>query len=192
VGAGGGQDPLGDVRVGARDPGGDGVQVVLGQGGGMEVAAQVVTRFSGPEAAVFDTFLGDGERERIRTADGGGGVLAAVDRGPAEGGGHAADVLRVEHVDRAESGADRASQLEDVGLGGGGDDRAGVAQYDVGQERRLVGPRRGRDEQVLFEWDVQSVAVVGAAQEDRVLAGIEDPVAKREGGADAGRAAQGG
>ena len=86
VGAGGGQDPFGDVGVGAGDPGGDGAQVVAGQGGGVEVAAQVVTRFGGPEAAVFDALLGDGERERVGAADRGGRVLAALDRGPAEGG----------------------------------------------------------------------------------------------------------
>ena len=170
VGAGGGQDPLGDVGVGAGDPGGDGAQVVAGQGGGVEVAAQVVAGFGGPEGAVFDALLGDGERERVGAADGGGRVLAAVDRGPAEGGRHVADVLGVEDVDRAEFGADRAGQRVDVGLGGGGDDRAGVAQDDVGQERRLVGPGRGHDEQVLLQRHVEPVPVVGAAEEHRVLA----------------------
>ena len=104
--------------------------------------------------------------------------------------GHAADVLRVEHVDRAEFGADRAGQRVDVGFGGGGDDRAGVAQDDVGQERRLVGAGRRHHEQVLLQRDVQPVPVVGAAEEHRVLARVEDPVAQREGGADPGRAAQ--
>ena len=79
-GAGGGQDPLGDVEVGAGDPGRDGAQVIAGQGGGVEVAAQVVTRLGGPEAAVFDALLGDGEGERIRPANGGGRVLTALDR----------------------------------------------------------------------------------------------------------------
>ena len=72
---------------------GDRLQVVAGQGGGAEVAAQVVAGLGGPEGAVFDAFLGDGERERIRPADRGGRVLAAVDRGPAEGGPDAADPL---------------------------------------------------------------------------------------------------
>src|SRR5690242_16932559 len=88
---GGGQDPLGHVRVGAAHPGGDRAQVVLGQGGGAEVAAQIVAGFGGPEAAVFYTLLGDGERERVGPADRGGRVLAALDRGPAEGGPQAAD-----------------------------------------------------------------------------------------------------
>ena len=169
VGAGGGQDLLGDVGVGAGDPGGDGAQVLAGQGGGAEVAAQVVAGLGGPEGAVLDAFLGDGERERVGAADRGGRVLAAVDRGPAEGGRDPADVLGVEHVHRAELGAHRAGQGVDVGFGGGGDDRAGVAQDDVGQERRLVGAGRGHDEQVLFQRDAQAVAVVGAAEEDRVL-----------------------
>jgi hypothetical protein len=50
VRSGGDQDPLGDVRVGAGDPGGDGAQVVLGQGGGVEVAAQVVGGFCSRES----------------------------------------------------------------------------------------------------------------------------------------------
>ena len=191
MGAGGGQDPFGDVGVGAGDPGGDGAQVVAGQGGGVEVAAQVVARFGGPEGAVLDALLGDGERERVGAADRGGRVLAAVDRGPAERGGHAADVLGVEDVDRAEFGADRAGQGVDVGFGGGGDDRAGVAQDDVGQERRLVGPGRGHHQQVLLQRHVEPVPVVGAAEEHRVLARVDEPVAQREGGADPGRSGAG-
>ena len=117
VRAGGGQDPLGDVGVGAGHPGGHRAQVVLGQGRGVEVAAQVVAGLGRPERAVFDALLRDGERERIRAADRGGGVGAAVDRGPAEGGRDPADVLGVEHVDRAELGADGAGQGVDVGFG---------------------------------------------------------------------------
>ena len=120
LGAGGGEDPFGDVGVGAGDPGGDRAQVVAGQGGGVEVAAQVVTGLSGPEAAVLDALLGDGERERVGAADRGGGVLASLDWGPAEGRRHAADVLGVEDVDRAEFGAHGAGQRVDVGFGGGG------------------------------------------------------------------------
>ena len=150
AGADGVQDAFGDVRFGAGDPGGDGAQVVAGDGGGVEVAAQVVAGFGGPEGAVFDAFLSDGERERVGAADRGGRVLAALDRVPAEGGGHAADVLGVEHVDRAEAGADRGGERVDVGFGGGGDDRAGVAQDDVGEERGLVGAGRGHDQQVFF------------------------------------------
>ena len=173
VRAGGGQDLLGDVRVGAGDPGGDGAQVLAGQGGGAEVAAQVIRGLGGPEGAVLDALLGDGERERVRAADRGGRVLAALDRGPAEGGRDGADVLGVEHVDRAELGADGAGERVDVGFGGGGDDRAGVPQDDIGQERRFVGAGRGHHEQVLFERDAQTVPVVGAAEEDRVLARVQ-------------------
>src|SRR5690242_9414304 len=42
VGASCGEDPFGNVGVGAGDPGGDGTQVVVGEGGGVEVTAQVV------------------------------------------------------------------------------------------------------------------------------------------------------
>ena len=84
-----------------------------------------------------------------------------------------------------------AGEGVDVGFGGGGDDRAGVAQDDIGQERRLVGAGRGHHEQVLFERDAQAVAVVGAAEEDRVLARVQDPVPQREGGADPGRSGAG-
>src|SRR5207302_11476342 len=128
------------VRGGAGGPGGGGAQVVAGQGGGVEVAAQVVRGFGGPEGAVLDALLGDGERERVGAADGGGRVLAAVDRVPAERGGDAADVLRVEHVHRAELRAHQAGQRVHVRFGAGGDDRAGVAQDDIGQERRLERP----------------------------------------------------
>ena len=89
-------------------------------------------------------------------------------------------------------GAHGAGELEQVRLGGGGDDRAAVAQDDVGQERRLERPWWRHRQDVLLERDAQAVPVVGAAEEDRVLAGIEDAVAQREGGADPGRAAQGG
>ena len=165
AGADGVQDALGDVRFGAGDPGCDGAQVVAGDGGGVEVAAQVVAGFGGPEGAVFDAFVRDSERERIRAADGGGRVLAAVDRGPAEGRCHAADVLGVEHVHRAQARADRRGEGVDVGLGGGGDDRAGVAQDDIGEERGLVGAGRGHDQQVFFQRDAQPVPVIGPAQE---------------------------
>src|SRR2546421_3727065 len=101
MGSCGGQDPFGDVGVGTGDPGGDGAQVVVGQGGGVEVAAQVITGFGGPERAVLDALLRHGERERVGAADGGSGILAAVDRVPTEGGRDAADVLGVEDVHRA-------------------------------------------------------------------------------------------
>ncbi len=55
AGAGGGQDPFGDIGVGAGDPGGYGAQVVAGQGGGVEVAAQVVAGFGGPEGGPSST-----------------------------------------------------------------------------------------------------------------------------------------
>jgi hypothetical protein len=74
-------------------------------------------------------------------------------------------VLRVEHVHPAPLGAHRAGQAVDVGLGGGGDDRAGVAQDDIGQEGGFISARWGHDEQVLFERDAQAVPVVGPAQE---------------------------
>jgi hypothetical protein len=43
---------------------------------------------------------------------------------------------------------------------------------------------------VLFQRDAQAVPVVRAAQEHRVLARVDQPVAQREGGADPARAAQ--
>jgi hypothetical protein len=140
--------------------------------------------------AVLDALLGHGERERVGAADRGGRVLAAGDRVPAEARRHAADVLRVEHVHPALPGADRAGQVVDVGLAGGGDDRAGVAQDDIGEERSLVGPGRGHDQQVLLQRDPQAVPVVGPAQEHRVLARVEQAVPPGQGGADLAGAAQ--
>ena len=99
-------------------------------------------------------------------------------------------MLRVEHVHPAPLGADRAGQVIDVGLGGGGDDRAGVAQDDIGQERGLIGARRGHDQQVLFQRDAQPVPVVGPAQEHRVLTRVQQAVPPGEGGADLAGAAQ--
>ena len=91
-----------------------------GERGGVEVAAQVVRGFGGPEGGVFDAFLADGVGERVGAADRDGGVLAAVEGVPAEGGGDGADALRVEHVHRAAAGADAGGQLEHVVFGGGG------------------------------------------------------------------------
>ena len=156
----------------------------------MEVAAQVVAGLGGPERAVLHAFLGtanaNASARRIAVA----GSSHPGNRVPAEGRGDAADVLRVEHVHPAVLGAHRGGQAVDVGLGGGGDDRAGVAQDDVGQERRLVGPWRGHDEQVLFQRDPQAVPVVGPAEEYRVLVRSGDPVPQRERGADPAGAAQ--
>jgi hypothetical protein len=45
---------------------------------------------------------------------------------------------------------------------------------------------------VLFQRDPQAVAVVGAAEEHRVLAGVGDPVPQRKRGADPAGAAQDG
>ena len=190
AGAGGGQDLLGDVGVGAGHPGGYRAQVVPGERGGVEVAAQVVAGLGGPEGAVLDALLRHRERERVRAADRRGRVLAPVDRGPAERGRDAADVLRVEDVHRAAVRADRAGQRVDVGLGGGGDDRAGVAQDDVGQERRLIGPWRRHHENVLFQRDLEAVPVVRPAEEHRVGARVQEPLVQREGGADLARAAE--
>ena len=190
AGAGGEQDPLGDVRVGAGHPGRDRAQVVAGQGGGTEVAAQVVAGLGGPERAVLHALLGHGERERVGAADRGGRVLAARDRVPAEGGGHAADVLGVEHVHPAVLGAHRGGQRVQVGFGAGGDDRAGVAQDDIGQEGGLMGARGRHDQQVLLERDPQAVPVVRPAQEHRVLVRSGDPVPQREQSADPAGAAQ--
>ena len=66
----------------------------------------------------------------------------------------------------------------------------GYSHDHVGQERRLISAGRGHDEQVLFERDAQLVPVVGAAEEDRVLARVQQAVAQREGGADLAGAAQ--
>src|ERR1039457_1266279 len=192
VRAGGGQDLFRGVGVGAGDPGGDGSQVVAGQGGGVEVAAQVIRGFGGPEGAVFDAFLGHGEREGVGAADRGGRVVASLDRGPAESGRDAADVLGVEDVHRAVLGADGAGQGVEVGFSGGGDDRAGVPQDHIGQERGLVGAGRGHHQQVLLQRDLEPVPVVGPAEEHRVRAGVQEPVPQREGAADPARAAQGG
>ena len=190
AGTGGEQDPLGDVRFGAGHPRCDRAQVVAGQGGGTEVAAQVITGLGGPERAVLDALLRHGERERVGAADRGGRVLAARDRVPAEGGGDSADVLRVEHVHPALLGAHRAGQRVDVGLGAGGDDRAGIPEDDIGQERGLIGPWRRHHQQVLFQRDAQAVPVVRPAEEHRVLVRFGDPVPHRERGADPARAAQ--
>ena len=81
------QDPLGDVRVGAGHPGGDRPHVVAGQGGGVEVAAQVVAGLRRPERAVLDALAGHRERERVRPPDRRRRVLAPVHRRPAERGG---------------------------------------------------------------------------------------------------------
>src|SRR6266567_2094529 len=127
---------------------------------------------------------------RIGAADRGGRVLAAVDRGPAERRGDAADVLGVEHVHRAELRADRAGQRVHIRFGAGGDDRPGVAQDDVAQERRLERPWWCHHEQVLFQRDPQAVPVVRPAEEHRVLARVQEPVAERQRAADARGAAQ--
>ena len=128
----------GFFRVAAGNPAGHGAQVHAGQRGGVEVAAQVVRGFGGPEAGVFDAFLADRAGEGVGAADRDGGVLAAVERVPAERGGDAADALGVEHVHRAAPGADAGGQLEHVVLGGGRHDRPGVVQDDPGQPAGLA------------------------------------------------------
>jgi hypothetical protein len=187
-----GQDLLGDVGIGTGDPRGDGAHVVAGQGGGVEVPTQVVTGLGRPEAAVLDAFSGDRERERVGPADRGGRVLAPGHRRPGEGGRDGADVLRVEHVHRAALGANRRGEAEDVGLGGGRDDRAGIAEDHVGQERGLERPRRGHHQHVLFQWDPQAVPPVRPAEEYRVLSRRQRPRPQRKGAADAAGAAQAG
>ena len=77
-----------------------------------------------------------------------------------------------------------------VGFGGGGQDGAGIAQDDIGEERGLVGAGRGHHQQVLFQRDPQAVPVVRPAEEHRVLARSGDPVPQRERGADPAGAAQ--
>jgi hypothetical protein len=98
-------------------------------------------------------------------------------------------VLRIEHVHWADEGADCTCELEQVRLRGGGDDRAGVLHDHVGQERRLVGPRRGHDQQVLLQRDAKLVPVVSSAEEHRMLARVEQAVAPWKGGADLAGAA---
>ena len=90
--------------------------------------------------------------------------------------------LGVEDVDRAEEGAHGAGQGVDVGFGGGGQDRAGVLDDHVGQERRLISARWGHDEQVLLEGHVQPVqpqvqpdAQVAGAVSGQVAGGQECP-----------------
>ena len=181
----------GHVRVGAGHPGGDGPQVVLGQGGGAEVAAQVVRLALAdqkvPSSTPFcETANANASARRMAVA--GSWQPSTGDQQKVDGTPPMCCGLNTWH--RAEEGADRAGELEDVGLGGGGDDRAGVAQDDIGEERGLVGAGRGHHQQVLLERDVEPVPVVGAAEEDRVLARVEEAVAQREGGADPGGAAQ--
>ena len=190
VGSRSGQNLLRQIRVGAGYPGGDRSQVIAGQGGGVEIAAQVVTRFRGPERTVFDALLGDGESERIRAADGSGRILAALDRGPGESRRHTADVLRVEDVDGTKSSAYRGGQRVDVRFGGGSDDRAGITQDDVSQERGLIRPRRRHHQQVLLQRNTQTVPVMSAAQEHRVLPGIQEAVEQRKRRADPAGAPQ--
>ena len=185
-----GEDPLRDARVGAGHPGGHGAHVVAAERGGVEEAAQVVAGLRRPERAVFDALAGDRERERVRPADRRRRVLAPLYRRPRERRGDAADELRVEHVHRAPQRADRGGQGEHVGLRGRGDDRAGVAQDHVGQERGLSRPRRGHDQHVLLQGDAQAVPPVRPAEEHRVLARHERPQPQREGRADPPRAAQ--
>ena len=128
----------------------------------------------------WDTANANASARRIAVA----GSSHPADRVPAEGGGHAADVLGVEHVHPAVLGAHRAVRRVEVGFGGGGDDRAGVAQDDIGQERGLIGAGRRHDQQVLFQRDPQAVPVVGPAQEHRVLVRV------RRSGTTAGAAAR--
>ena len=160
---GGGQDLLWDVRVGSGYPGGHRPQVGAHQRGRVEVAAQVVAGLGGPERTVLDALVGDGESERVGAPDGRRRVLASVDRRPAERRGDPADALRVEHVQGAAACPRRGGQSEHVGLGGGGDYGAWVAQDHVGQERGLEGSRRRHQQQVLLQRDVQAVTVVGPA-----------------------------
>ena len=56
---GGGQDPLRHMRVRTRHPGRDRPQVKIGERGGVEIAAQVVTRLGRPEGAVRRVVLDD-------------------------------------------------------------------------------------------------------------------------------------
>jgi hypothetical protein len=58
-----------------------------------------------------------------------------------------------------------------VGLRGGRDDRAGVTQDHVGQERGLERPRRRHHQHVLFQRHPQAMAPVRPPQEHRVLPG---------------------
>jgi hypothetical protein len=81
---GSGKDLFRDMRIGSGYPGGHRPQVGAHQRGGVEVAAQVVAGLGGPERAVLDTLVGDGESERVGAADGRRRVLASVDGRPAE------------------------------------------------------------------------------------------------------------
>ena len=146
-------------------------QVQAGERGGVEVAAQVVGGFGGPEGGVFDALLADRVGERVGAADRDRGVLAAGQRVPAEGGGDGADALGVEHVHRPALGADAGGELEHVVLGRGGQDRAGVVQDDPGQPAGLAAAGRAEDHGVLVQGQAERVPVVGAAGQDRVVGG---------------------
>ena len=119
--------------------------------GGVEVAAQVVRGFGGPEAGVFDAFLADRVGEGVGAAVRDGGVLAAVEGVPAEGGEDGADALRVEHVYRAAAGADAGGELEHIVFGGGGQHRARVVQDDPGQPAGLACAGRAECAQCVLE-----------------------------------------
>src|ERR1017187_8795637 len=166
---GGGEDVLGFVEGVAGDPAGDVGEVQAGEGCGVEVAAEVVRGFGGPEAGVFDAFLGNGAGERVGAADRDGGFLAAGQGVPAEGGGDAADVLGVEHVHGSLAGAGGGGELVDVVFGGGGQDRAGVAQDDPGEPSGFSASGRAEDDGVLVQRQPQGVAVVAASGQDRIV-----------------------
>src|SRR6266704_2874961 len=120
-------------------------QVEPGEGGGVEVGAQVVAGLGGPEAGVFDAGLADRVGERVRAADRDGRVLAPVEGVPPERGGDIADALGVEHVHRAARGADSGGERVDVVLGRGGQDRAGVAEDRAGEPAGLAASGRAED-----------------------------------------------
>ena len=182
---------FGFFGVAAGNPAGHRAQVQAGERGGVEVAAQVVRGFGGPEGGVFDAFLADGVGECVGAADRDGGVLAAVEGVPAEGGGDGADALGVEHVHRAAVGADAGGQLEHVVFGGGGQDRAGVVQDDPGQPAGLAGAGRAEDHRVLVQRQAERVPVVRAAGQDRVVRrGGEQPLGEGEGRAGAAAVAE--
>jgi hypothetical protein len=115
-------------------------QVQADQGGSVEVAAQVDGGFGGQERGVLDVLLVDRDGERAGAADRDGGVLAAVEGIPPEGGWVTAGALRVEHVHRAAVGADAAGHGEHIVIVGGGQHGARIGR-DAPTNQPALPPR---------------------------------------------------
>ena len=134
-GVGGLHPPVGVVDVGAVE--GGGVQDGLDDGLRVHPPDPIV-------AAVTDAGV---RGEGLGAGGGAHRVLAAVDRIPRDlvREAVAEHPLRVEHPDRAAVGAGGECRLEVVGLGGGGDDRAGRVQDRVDRHVQALAGSGGSD-----------------------------------------------